>query len=253
MQKLVWKRGGWAGAVLLLAIGVAGLWAMRATYEISLTQQEIQSRIDAKLGQELPVKGPAQAIVRSLRVKAAQLVLAGGSATIDLDIEGALRNGKSFEIAASTQGAPTYSDGAIYFTPTKIDTTKITYEGASVSELAGRLSDRLPIGEKARQLVEDKAHQADGWAQAAAEAAMRRFLEERPVYRLKDDTTKGAALKAALEKIDVEDGRIVATFSLWRLTTTVVAGAFSLLLGIAIVILILRGMLRGEGLWELDP
>lgn len=245
------RRLGWLAAAALLALGVAGLWTVKATHEISLTQADIQAHIDRQLGKEIAIKGAPGApgaLLQSIRIKSATVTLRDGKAALAADIEGALRTGKSFEIEASALGTPKYAEGALYFDPEKVDVRRLTYEGQSLADLVSRLARSHVAdvaGEKARVFLEEKARKADDWATAAVDAALRRFLEERPVYRLKDDT-KGAVMKAALEEVRVENDRILVTFSLWRLTATTVAGALSLLLGIILSILIVRMILIGE-------
>jgi hypothetical protein len=247
MLKLVSSRRGWAGALVLLALGGAGLWTLRAPHEIAVTQQEIQARLDGAAGREIALTGSAHAFIPSLQFKSAEIVLIAKEATIAFEIEGRLRTGRNFTLAAMAQGTPTYVDGAIYFEPSNIEATKLAYAGSSVADLVRDHANNPALGDKARKLLANAAGKIDAWAQTAAETAMRQFLESRPIYRLKDDVG-GKALKAALEKIEIEDGRVVATFTLWRLTATAIAGALSLLLGVALTILLLRAALAGADL-----
>jgi len=238
------RRYGWLLAALFFVLGAAGLWTISATHDVSLSEGELQSRIDSQLPKEIALKGAAQTILPSAIVKSANIHLRDGKAALAFDIEGRLRNGKSVEIEASALGVPKYAEGALYFDPEKIDVARLAYQGETASDLAGRLAGKLG-NEKLRAAIEAKAQKADDWASTAVDAALRRYLEERPVYRLKDDT-KGAVMKAALEKLAIVDGRLEVTFSLWRLTTTVVGGVVSFVLAIILCILILRAVLRGE-------
>jgi hypothetical protein len=61
-----------------------------------------------------------------------------------------------------------------------------------------------------------------------------------------EDDARGAAAKAALQKISVEGDRIIVTFSLWRLTAGAVVGFFSLLFGLILAILAIRMLMTGE-------
>jgi hypothetical protein len=57
---------------------------------------------------------------------------------------------------------------------------------------------------------------------------------------VKDDL-KGGAIKSSLESMKIESGRVVLTFSLWRLTASALLGALGWLAAIGLVILVLRG------------
>jgi hypothetical protein len=243
-MKQTMRRYGWLLALLFLALGAAGLWTVSTTHDISLTANEIQSRIDGALPREIALKGPAQALVPSVIAKSATVDLKDGKVALAVALEGRLRNGKSFEIEAKARGVPKYDDGALYFEPEKVDISRLAYEGQSASELVGRLAGKLGDG-KLRDALEAKAQKLDDWAEKAADAAIRKLLEERPVYRLRDDMN-GAVMKAALEKIAVEGDRLNVTFSLWRLTTAAVGGLVSLLLGVILALLVIRILLNEE-------
>lgn len=238
------RRLGWGGVLLLLTLGAGCLWTVKGQHEISLGQEEIQRRIDRALDKDIMIDGPAAALLKSVRVKSATVALRDGKAWFAFDVEGVLRAGKSFELAATACGAPTYAGGALYFEPERIDVQRVALEGRSAADLAARLAP----GPVAREI----ARRADQGAAAAAEAAIRRFLAERPVYRLKDDA-KGVVMKAALERISVEDDRFVVGFSFWRLTVRTIAGFFSLLSGAILSILILRMVLIGEEIEISNP
>lgn len=238
------RRYGWLLALLFLTLGAAGLWTVSATHDISLAASEIQSRIDGHLPREIALKGPAQALVPSVTAKSATVDLKEGKVALAVALEGRLRNGKSFEIEANALGVPKYDDGALYFEPQKVDIRRLAYDGQSASELVGRLAGKLGDG-KLREAVEAKAQKLDDWAEKAADAAIRKLLEERAVYRIKDDV-KGAAMKAALENVAVEGDRLNVTFSLWRLTTAAVGGLISLLAGVILALLVIRMILKGE-------
>lgn len=239
------RRYGWITAALLIAPGAAGLWTVAVTHEVSLGARDVQSRIDDRLPKEIAFKGPAQALIQSASVKSATVSLHDGKAALAFAIEGRLRTGKSFEIEATAQGVPTYAEGALYFQPEMLDVRRLAYDGESVADFAAGVARSRVANEKFRALIEEKVRKADHWAAKAADAVLRRYLEERPVYRLKDDAT-GAVMKAALEKIAIEDDRLNVTFSLWRVTAAAISGFFSLLLGLILAVLVIRMILVGE-------
>ncbi|MGD9657090.1 MAG: hypothetical protein AB7U61_05515 [Methylocystis sp.] len=238
------RRYGWLLALLLLTLGAAGIWSVAATHEISIMASEIQSRINSRLPKEIALTGPARAIVQSVIIRSATVDLKDGKAALAVGLQGLLRTGKSFEIEANALGVPKYAGGALYFEPEKVDIRRLAYEGASATDLADRIAGGHLGNEKLRAVIKEKARKLDDWAARAATAALRNLLEERPVYRLKDDA-KGAVMKAALEKVTVEDGRLDLTFSLWRLTMAAAGGFVSLVMGIILSILVIRMVLIG--------
>ena len=174
------RRLGWAGAILLLALGTAGLWTMRATHAISLSQAGIQSGLDRQFGKEIAVNGPSHLLLQSIRVKSAMVTLRDGKASFDVNLSGVLRNGKSFGIEATAAGLPEYADGALFFQPQNLDVRRLTYEGESAAEFVSRVAGNHVASEKARALLNEKARMADGWANAAAENALRAFCWSAP-------------------------------------------------------------------------
>lgn len=238
------RRHGRLFAALLLVLGAAGIWTVAATHEASLTESDLQARIDNALPREIALKGAAQALLQSISVESARIQLRPGKASFAFGIEGRLRNGKRVDIEATALGVPKYEDGALFFAPETINVGRLAFQGESASDLAGHFAGKLG-NDSLRAVVEEKARKADDWAQKSVEAALRRYLDERPVYRLKDDA-KGAVVKAALEKIAIEDGRLNVTFSLWRLTGAAIGGMVSLILGLIVAALVIRMILIGE-------
>lgn len=235
------KLLGWISVPALLLLGCAGFWTLYGTHEIALTQAQIQSRLDKQMGKDLPLKGAAQTLVKSVQAKNGAVQIGADQVTISFDIEGVLRNGKTFSVSATSVGAPQYVSGEFYFEPSKVEIENFTYENSRPADIASRLGKFLGEG-AAKRVIEGQAQRAEDWVTTLAENTVKHALEERPVYVLKDDT-KGQVLKSSLESMKVENGRVVLTFSLWRLTTSAALGALGWIAAIWIALLLLRSSL----------
>jgi hypothetical protein len=115
---------------------------------------------------------------------------------------------------------------------------KFAYEGSTPTELFTRFAKRYVSDDKARQLVEDKAPTVESWMTTVAQNAAVHTLEQRPVYRPKDDV-KGLLIKASLASVTIDEDRIAVTFSIWQLTLSVLFEILCLLSGIVVILIIL--------------
>jgi hypothetical protein len=77
------------------------------------------------------------------------------------------------------------------------------------------------------------------------------WLEHRPVYRPKDDV-KGLLIRASLDAVNIEQDRVVLTFTLWQLTLGVVVGLVALLAGICLTMALGRFGLFRIASWLID-
>ena len=111
----------------------------------------------------------------------------------------------------------------MFFKPDKVEVQKFAYEGGAPTELFTLFAKRYVSDDKARQLVEDKAPTVESWMTTAAQNAAVHTLEQRPVYRPKDDV-KGLLIKASLASATIDEDRIAVTFSIWQLTLSVLFG-----------------------------
>jgi hypothetical protein len=242
LRKLIWIV---VGVLLLLTIG--GLWDAYGTSSITLTEPQVQARIDQQLDKDFAVRGVAQLLVKSVRIRAATIHLQDGQVTALIDATGMLRADKSFTLTAYAVGVPTYRSGEFFFTPDKIEVRRITYEGGAPGERARQFADRYVSDAKLRQLVEDKAPAVEDWVNTLAQNAAAQVLERRPVYHLRDDV-KGMLIAASLSSVKIDHDRLVATFSLWQLTRSVLLGALCLVVGLATIWLMFRHPLFGLAL-----
>lgn len=229
----------WAGVVLLFLLAVGGLWAVYGVRTVTLTEAQIQERINKQIDKDFRVKGVAHLLVKTVKVKDAVVHIQDDHIIVLIDVEGTLRGNKKFTLTAYSVGVPAYSLGEFFFRPDKVEVQKFAYEGSTPTELFTRFSRRYVSDDKARQLIEDKAPKAEEWMTVVAENAATSFLARRPVYRPKDDM-RGLLIKASLESVKVDQSQIVITFSLWQLTVSVLFGLLCLIGCIATIWVLIK-------------
>jgi hypothetical protein len=234
----------WAGVVALFLLAIGGLWTVYGTQNASFTEAQVQERINKQLDKELPVTGAAHLLVKTIIVRGATIHIQDNRIVAIVDVEGRLRTNKAFTLTVYAIGVPTYSFGELFFKPDTIKVQKFAYEGSTPTELFTGFAKRYVADGETRQRIEDKAPGVESWMTAVAENAAVHALERRPVYRLKDDV-KGWLIRASLESVKIDQDRIVVTFSLWQLTSTVLFGCFCLIVGIAFLLILIRHPLLG--------
>ena len=109
--------------------------------------------------------------------------------------------------------------GQIFFDADAVEVDRLTLAGKT-----GTSEDDLV---KRKRLAEV----ASSIVQHVAEAAIKAYLANRPVYRFGDNFA-GAVAKATLRDVAIEQGAVLITFSIW-----------TLLIGAAIFALVLTGAL----------
>ena len=222
----------WLVVALLLAGGVAlMLWSGETT--LSLTQEEIQSGVDAGLGKDFPVKGPAQAIVKSLRADSAKALIHDGRIDFLIDATGVLRNDKTFSVSVFAAGAPRYEDAAFYFEPEKIEVKNLAFAGATPGELIARFAERHGLRDPAEQFLEGEAKRLQQLVAPIAAGLAKEILAHRPIYRLRDDM-KGMLIKSSLQTVRVAGDRLDITVKLLQFGARAMLGALFLIVAIAL-------------------
>jgi hypothetical protein len=228
----------WAGVVALFLLAIGGFWGFYGTHRVTFTEAQVQELINKQLDRDFPVKGAAHLLVKTINVRSATIHIQDNRIVALVDVEGTLRTNKAFTLTAYAIGVPTYSFGELFFKPDKIEVQKFAYQGSTPTELFTRFAKRYVSDDKARQLVEDKAPAVESWMTTVAQAAAVHTLEQRPVYRLKDDV-KGLLVKASLASVTIDQDRIAVTFSIWQLTVSVLFGILCLIGGIVVILILL--------------
>ena len=220
----------------ILGISLAG-WMAFGPDAIRIPRDRIQSVIDEKLPFERD----------NITVANATVSFEGNEVVVSADVAGE-RLGQSFSLSAMTIGQPIYRGGSFYFVPSNVILENVVISENTEQSITDRLkaaADRyLPDNEGARNLVTDLAPEIESWLLDRTIQAAETFLSRVPIYTLPNDTT-GIAAKAVLGEVFVENGELVITFTLWRLTWWVLMAGLMCLTGIAMI----GAMIRNPGMF----
>jgi hypothetical protein len=203
---------------ILIALAVCTLLAIvllsqvHGIKTVSISENFAQEQLSKKVGKDLPLKGPAQIAIKKASLEEINIHISDGQVNISAKLNGEFRFGKSFSLASSAIGVPSYSEGAFYFHPDKIKVQELSFQGQKVN--------------------------AGDWMTSLVETAAMHSFEKRPIYRLKDDV-KGHIIRAALTSIKAGGDHIELTFSLWQITKTVAAGILLLILSAVFALVLL--------------
>ena len=228
----------WAGVVALLLLAIVGFWGIYGTHRVTFSEAQVQELINKQLDKDFPVKGAAHLLIKTIKVRGATIRIQDNRIVALVDVEGTLRTNRRFTLTAYAIGIPTYSFGEFYFKPDKVEVQKFAYEGAAPTELFTEFAKRYVSDDKARQLIEDKAPAVESWMTTVAQNAAVHTLEQRPIYRPKDDV-KGLLIKASLASATIDQDRIAVTFSIWQLTLSVLFGILCLFGGVVVILILL--------------
>lgn len=227
------KRKGLLGATLaILVLALVGLgWAVLGKHQVSMTQAEIQSKIDA----QMPMTE------KSVTFSNVKLDLGGNKINLTLDAT-ASAMGVECRMGGATRGTLRYdnSEGAFYFRPESLDITDFKAAGANVPDKVSGLIDKL---DKKKDKDDDpKSGLMDKVKDTARELAQKgteRAFERMPIYTLQQDF-KGSVVRAVLTDVEVKDGKVIAHLTLWQFSTIAAILALPIVAAIVFVITRLR-------------
>jgi hypothetical protein len=210
--RMISRRQKFIALAVCTLLALVLLSQVHGTKSVSIDENFAQERLSKQIGKDLPVKGPAKIAIKKVSLQSVAIHISDGQVNISAKLNGELRFGQTFSLVSSAIGIPSYSDGAFYFHPDKIN----------VQELS----------------LQSQQMRAEAWMTALVEAAAMHAFEKRPIYRLKDDV-KGRIIRSSLTSISVAGDSIELKFSLWQITAAVVAGILLLILSAAIALVLL--------------
>ena len=180
----------WIGiiAAVLLAVGGGAYWYLAGkTYEIRITQQQIEEQLKARMPFHKTY------VIFSVTLANAQVQLSSGTDRVNasVDVSVALQSGaitKPLSATVSGSAGVRYDParGAFFLTDPAFEPLAV----------AG---------------ISDKHTAA---ANAVLNKAMAAYFAEQPIYRLSTTDTKHLAARLALKSVTVEDGAVVARLGL---------------------------------------
>jgi hypothetical protein len=211
-RKLVW--------IALTAIGLlaaaGALWSAFGTHKISLTETELQERVNRQLPREF----------KGVTVERATVTLADNRIALRIEAQGSAL-GAPYAVVASTNGVPRYdaAQGQLFFAADSVRIENFTFRGTPLLE-----REDNPTTFRGR--IEAAAH-------SVVEIGIKTFLAERPVYRFKDDL-KGMVLNAAITDVAITGNTLVIGVSLWNVTAIVIGFLLVVLLALWLVVVLIR-------------
>lgn len=222
-RKLVWTLT----AILLLVGAVGVYWNFFAEQSITISQSELQSRIDAKM---------PFAAKHGVTVSKATVTL-GNDITLDF-VASTQKFGKEYSLNGVGKGVLTYdnSRGAFFFKPEKLELKDFKANGAGVNigDKVGGLLDKWVDSPKITANKQEIVEAAEVAGQKLVQRSAEAVLAVTPVYKI-PDTLKGQTIRMFLHSVEVKDGNLIAHLSLWQFTVSVLLFGLALLAAIGMV------------------
>ncbi len=218
----------WTLATILLLVGAVGVyWNFFAEQSITISQSDLQSRIDAKM--------PFTA-KHGVTVSKATVIL-GNDITLDF-VASTQKFGKEYSLNGVGKGVLTYdnSRGAFFFKPEKLELKDFKANGAGVNigDKVGGLLDKWVDSPKITANKQEIVEAAEVAGQKLVQRSAEAVLAVTPVYKI-PDTLKGQTIRMFLHSVEVKDGNLVAHLSLWQFTVSVMLFGLALLAAIGMV------------------
>ncbi|MFA6210696.1 MAG: hypothetical protein WC714_14795 [Candidatus Obscuribacterales bacterium] len=222
----------WALSAILLLVGAVGVyWNFFAEQSITISQSDLQSRIDAKM---------PFAAKHGVTVSKATVIL-GNDITLDF-VASTKKYGKEYSLNGVGKGVLTYDNGrgAFYFKPEKLELKDFKADGAGINigdkigDKIGGLLDKWVDSPKINANKEEIVTAAEAIGQQLVQRSAETVLAVTPVYKI-PDTLKGQTIRMFLQSVEVKDGNLVAHLSLWQFTVSVLIFGLALLAAIGMV------------------
>ncbi|MFA7340582.1 MAG: hypothetical protein WC028_27610 [Candidatus Obscuribacterales bacterium] len=222
----------WTLATILLLVGAVGIyWNFFAEQSITISQRDLQSRIDAKMPFEAK---------HGVTISKATVIL-DNDITLEF-VASAKRYGKEYSLNGVGKGVLTYdnSRGAFFFKPEKLELKNFQEDGSGINigdkigDKVGGLIDKWVDSPKINANKQEIIDAAAAVGQSLVQRSAETVLAVTPVYKI-PDTLKGQTIRMFLQSVEVKDGNLVAHLSLWQFTVSVMLFGLALLAAIGMV------------------
>jgi hypothetical protein len=221
------RKLAWVAAIAVTLVAVVGIgWSVFGVDQISMSQADIQARIDEKM----PVTK------KGVTISGVKLDLTDDKINLALDAS-TTKFKTEYSMHTTTRGTLRYDHGraAFYFQPEELKITELKANGSNVADKVGGFIDKWVDSKKIQDNKAELAAKAEEVAQSLVQKSAETVLEHVAVYKIKDDF-KGYIVRAVLTDVEVKDGNVIAHLSLWQLTKTVAVFFVTLLLAIGMMI-----------------
>lgn len=203
-RKLVWIT-----VALLIVVSSFGLVVgINSVQDITLTEQDVQSRINDKL----PLEKNGM-VLRDMQVNFENNLL-----NVTASFEGK-KWGQEFSATMNMDGTPYYSnlDGTFHFRPNKITVREIKVKGEAVSTKVEKFIDKYVDSPKINQNASEIATKIEEWVNGSIENTTTYALQRIPIYTL-PDTLKGNTVRMLLESVEIGNDNLTLHLSFWQFT-----------------------------------
>ncbi len=221
------RKLAWLAAIAVTLVAVVGIgWSVFGVDQISMSQADIQARIDEKM----PVTK------KGVTVSGVKLDLTDDKINLALDAS-TTKFKTEYSMHTTTRGTLRYDHGraAFYFQPEELKITELKANGSNVADKVGGFIDKWVDSKKIQDNKAELAAKAEEVAQSLVQKSAEAVLEHVAVYKINNDF-KGYIVRAVLTDVEVKNGNVIAHLSLWQLTKTVAVFFITLLIAIGMMI-----------------
>jgi hypothetical protein len=224
-----------AAAGLSVIALCATLLALAGRHQVTVTQNEIQQRIDTALGQRLADQQRG-AVAGDLVISSARLKLADDKMAVAIEASGN-KFGHAVAVNAKADGKLRYESlsGSFYFQPQSIELTKLEVDQGTVQQGVSKLIDKWISSPTINQHKGEIATRVDVWVRDRLQRLAERGLERYPVYTL-PSTLKGRTAQMLIQRVEVKNGSIVVQMSYLRFAGYCLLYTLLLAAGVALVL-----------------
>lgn len=225
------RRLVWIFVAIFTIVSIVGIIiAANAVHDITLTQTEVQKKIDDKL----------PATKDGVTVERVQVEFRENLLLLIIDGKGE-KLGQKFAVSVNARGTPYYDSfkGAFYFRPDDLQITNLKLNGDDISNKVEKFIDKYVDSEKINKNKNEISSIIEEWVRGVIGNIVTWTLMRIPIYTL-PDTMKGNTVRMMLKSVEVHDGSVTLRLSFWQFTKIVAIYCFILLLAIAIAICLFR-------------
>lgn len=206
------RKAVWTALSILVAASMMGvILGVNAIHDITLTEAQIQERIDAKL----PL------VKNEITIQRMRVQFLNGSLVVMPEIEGKKWK-QEFLISVKANGVPYYDGpkGVFYFRPQTIEVTNLKIKGEAVSEKTKRFIDRFIDSPNINRNKDVIGAKVEEWVHGSIESMTTGTLKRVPIYTL-PDTLKGNLVRILLKSVEINDSTLILHLSVWQFTKIV--------------------------------
>jgi hypothetical protein len=226
------RKLAWAAIIVAAVVALVGIaWTFFGVHEITMTQAEIQQKIDAKM----PHTTNSGVTVSDVKID-----LSDNKIGLTLDAS-ATKFHMQYLIGAQTKGTLRYNsaEGSFYFQPDVLEVTRVEANGEGVSDNVGKLIDKWVDSKKINDNKAELMAKAEEVVQSLVQKSIEVVLTHVPVYTLPDNL-KGNVVRVFLKDVEVRDGTVIAHLSIWQFTKWVIGFVVMLLVAVGFGIALIR-------------